>query len=173
MVSSVRGALRTVHADSPAAGRRKIESKLNPWLKGAGSDNPGLRASATAAANYIQVVDQCADWHESSTLKYELWQLRGAVRYSSTDGVDVLVRVVLQDPGTKHWGRVILWDTVPLNAAAARVVAAPVIEILDQEYGRRAVGGVEVWHGRTGRKFRVPADRARAARPAAVTLVSG
>ena len=85
MVSSVRSAMKEVHAVGANAGRAKIQASLGRYLQGAGSSNRGAKATATAAQNYINCVDQCAAWHAASPLTYRDWELKDTLRYRPGD----------------------------------------------------------------------------------------
>lgn len=173
MVSSVRSAIHRVHSTSPEAGKIQIRKKLDKWLVGASSTNPGTRATATAAGNYIATVEQYADWQDQSKLKFLGWEEKGIVRYSDDDLVEVLVRVVMEDSAGKIWGRVVLWDRGKLSLQAASLMASPAVEILDDRYGVEDVGGIETWQCRTGESYAINAANARALRTAVATHVAG
>jgi len=170
MVSSVRSAIRVVHATSPAAGVAKVQSSLGKWLPWAGDPNRGRRATASAAANYIAVVEQCASWHAASPLAFTRWEERGVVSYGQ-HSVEVLVRVVLES-STGVWGRLILWDSPPLTVDAAELMASPVVELLDSIHGPDMVQGAEVWQCRTGETHTITARAARLKRNAVAAHLS-
>lgn len=165
MVSGVRSAIREAHVTSPAAGKSKIAGSLGGWLAWAGDPNPGRRATATAAANYIDAVERCADWHAASPLVFRTWEEKGIVRYSPADVVDVVVRIVLEDLNGRIWGRLVFWDGPPLSVDAAELLASPAVEVLDARYRARGVAGVEVWQCRTNEAHTVTSAQARARRP--------
>lgn len=174
MTTSVRAAVRRVHEDSPAAGSTYITNSLAHYLARAGSSNPGHRGTATAAQHYVEAVEQCGAWHASSGLETSIWQLRGYVPLSETDGVDALVRVVLEDPSTSTiTGRVILWDSLAVTSDSAELMAASAVTVLDQHYTSETVAGVEIWQcfGKQKQAF-VPAPTARAAVPALARFVA-
>jgi hypothetical protein len=171
MTSTVRGSIRKVHFESPAAAMSHANAVLGRWLAGASSPNPGHRASATAAQNYIDCISQYVSWDASSGLTFRQWQLQGVVTYTPTDTVDALVRVVLADSAGQICGRVVLWDTEPITAPVADVISAVAIEVLDTAYGAANVGAVDIWQIRDGVQHNVSAAAARAARPTAAALV--
>jgi hypothetical protein len=109
-------------------------------------------------------VETCADRHDQSPLTFQVWEEKGVVRYSATDFVEVLIRVVLEDDANKVWGRLVLWDGARLSVRPAEMLAAPVVEVLDTHYGAATVEGVEVWQCRTLERHTVTATRARAMR---------
>lgn len=172
MVSSVRSAIREVHATSPQAGETKIRTSLGGWLGWAGDSNPGRRASATAAANYISAVEQCASWQSLSPLTYRTWEAKGTVCYNASDAIEVVVRVVLENSTGGVWGRLILWDTPPLPQQAAHLLASPAVEFLDQRFGQQRIAGVELWQCRTGETYVVDALDARSMRGAVAQHVA-
>jgi hypothetical protein len=164
MVSSVRAAVRAIHATSASAGTARVRASLGKWLGWAGDANPGKRASATAAENYIDVVDVCAAWHSTSPLAFRSWEMKGIIRFNPTDVLDVVVRVVLEDATGKIWGRLIYWDGPRLPLGAAELLAAAAIEVLDARFPPADVAGVEVWQCRTKERHTIAASTARAQR---------
>lgn len=172
MVTCVRWAIHKVHTDSPAEGREYIGRALEKWLARAGSDNRGERASATAASNYIDCVHQAAAWHVASGAKLRRWEVPGLVTYSDTDHVQAIVRAVVENREGGIEGRVILWDSAPLDLSAAEVIAAPAIEVLDQLYEGPIAVAIEVWQCREQVLHRVEGADARTARPRAAALVA-
>lgn len=124
MTSSVRGSIRRVHTAGAAAGVAHITKVLGPRLAGASSANRGLRATATAAQNYINCVQQYATWDTASGLTFTHWQLQGLVVYTPTDQVDGVVRVVLSDATGSIHGRVVIWVAGPLGIGPVVVRAS-------------------------------------------------
>lgn len=173
MVTSVRSAVRTIHAVSPAAGAAQIQTRLDQWLQWAGDANPGRRATATAAANYIGTVEQCATWHAVSTFSFKEWEEKGVVRYSASDVVDVVIRVVLEDADDRIWGRLIFWDGPVLDVGAAEMLSSPVVDVLDSHYDADQVAGVEIWQCRTLEAHTVTAGTARGMRATVAAHVAG
>ncbi len=174
MTASVRAAIKRVHEQSPAVGSAYIRSSLGHYLARASSTNPGHRATATAAQHYVDAVDQCGQWHATSGLSMKYWQLRGYVSLSNIDGVDTTVRVVLEDPSGAITGRIIMWDSLPITAASAELVAAPAVALLDQRYASKAVRQVQVWQcfHRPPQQLTVTVGTARAALGRAAAFVS-
>lgn len=175
MTTSVRAAIKRVHDTSPAAGSSYIRNSLNHYLARAGSSNPGHRASATAAEHYIDAVDLCGQWHAVSGLALKQWQLRGYVPFSNADGVDAVVRAVLEDPVSGAiTGRVLLWDSLAITPAAAELVAAPAVALMDQHYSPTSVAQVEVWQcfHHQPQQLTVTAPTARAATASAASFVA-
>jgi hypothetical protein len=173
MVSAVRAALREAHAVSPIAGVNKINASLGQWLAWAGDPNPGRRATATAAQNYIAVVERCASWHMASALTYVAWERKGTVAYSATDIVHVLIRAVVAAPSGALWGRLLFWDGPRLSHNAALLIASPVVEVLDGQQPPHGVAGVEVWQCRTGEQITVSGAQARGYRSTVARHVAG
>jgi hypothetical protein len=146
MTTSVRAAIKRVHQTSPSSGSAFIRNSLGHYLARAGSPNPGHRATATAAEHYVDAVDLCGQWHAASGLALKQWQLRGFVPLSASDGVETVVRAVLDDPSSDEViGRVIMWDSLPVTTASAELLAAPAIALLDQHYPPSDVARIEVW----------------------------
>lgn len=174
MVSTVRSALKKVHLDSPSVGSARVHGKLDHHQVNASSSNRGHKATATAAQNYTDAVDRCAAWHTASPLKAIHWELKALVSFNSSDRVAAVVRVVLGDPGSGEIvGRILLWDPLPLDLAAAEIMAALAVEVLDQTYSPAQVREIEVWQCRLGDRHVVSAVDARAARASAAALVAG
>ncbi len=99
-----------------------------------------------------------------SPLTFDAWEEKGVVRYNSTDVVEVLIRVVLQDSRGKLSGRLVFWDGPRLSMQAAEMLASPVIDVMDARYAPADVAGVEVWQCRTKETHSVPAAAARGMR---------
>ena len=75
------------------------------------------------------------------------------------DELGVYVDVVLLDP-RGYVPRIALWDTNPLNRTSARLYAAPVWKVLEDELGSGRVVEVEVWHLRSTTTWTVAASAA-------------
>jgi hypothetical protein len=176
MTSSVRAAIKRVHEKSPSAGSSFIRASLGHYLARAGSTNPGHRGTATAAQHYVNAVDLCGQWHAASGLVTKQWQMRGYVPLSNVDGVDTILRVVLEDAASGALtGRVIMWDSLPVTSSAAELVAAPAVLLLDQHYTSSIVAQVEVWQcfHQPGHQLTVTAAAARSAVVKAASFVAG
>ena len=176
MTTSVRAAIKRVHETSPSAGSSFIRTSLSHYLTRAGSTNPGHRGTATAAQHYVDAVDLCGQWHAASGLVMKTWQMRGYVALSGVDGVDTIVRAVLEDPASGAvTGRVIMWDSLALTPGSAELLAAPAVALLDQRYTPSSVAQVEVWQcfHRHPQQLAVTAAAARSAFVNAASFVAG
>jgi hypothetical protein len=172
MVSSVRSALKTVHASGAGAGSAKINASLDRYLQNAGSSNPGRRGSATAAQNYVACVDQYEAWAGGSSLSYVGWELRDHLIYAPGDTLDVITRVALKGASGRYWGRLLMWDRQPVSPDAAELIACPVVEALEVRYGAGNVAGVEVWQLRTQQRHSVIAAAAKSRRNDVARLIA-
>lgn len=176
MTSSVRAAIKRVHETSPSAGSSYIRTSLSHYLARAGSTNPGHLATATAAQHYVDAVDLCGKWHAASGLVTKTWQMRGYVSLSSLDGVDTILRAVLEDPGSGAvTARVIMWDSLAVTPMSAELIAAPAVAPMDQHYPPSIVTGVEVWQcfHQHPQQLNVTAATARSALTRAASFVAG
>lgn len=173
MTSCVRGCVRKAHLDSHNAAVSHVSTTLAHWLQGASSSNPGHRASATAAQNYIDCVSQYIAWDAHAGHPFKAWQVKSTVLFSTGDIVDGMVRVVLERHDGRLIGRVVLWDTQALTPQTAEVIAAVAIAVLDSAYPSNMNHSIEVWHLRHGQQFVVTAPSARAAFKDAEALVAG
>ena len=159
--------------EQPSVGVAGVKATLDKYLVGQGSSNPGKKATATAASNYIGAVETCAAWHETCGLDVDEWQLEGAVQFGTSDVLDGMVRVVLTDPETgRYIGRVVLWDQHRCTDQAALLIAAAAIPVLDGNYPADQVDRIEVWQCGLGERFDVPATAARSASGQVATLLS-
>jgi hypothetical protein len=175
MVSCAGGASKLVHRVSPAHGVSHVTSKLAHYVQRASSSNRGHRANASAAQHYIDAVTVCADWHSSSALDLHDWEVKGFVALSQTDGVEAIVRAVVEDPATNVLsGRVILWDSLAVTVDAAEMMAAAAIDVMDTTYPGAVVDAVEIWQcfHRPPQRLRVAAATARLAKPRLAAFVA-
>lgn len=76
-----------------------------------------------------------------------------------TNTVGVSLDVVLLDPAG-YVGRYLLWDKGELTQDNAELLAAPLVQMLQQELGEDRVAGIEIWHLRTGTQSYVDAPTA-------------
>jgi hypothetical protein len=152
--------MHEVHKVSPASGKAKARSSLGKYLAGSSSANRGTKATATAAQNYIAIVDEYADRQQASQLSFVTWEQKGAVAYGN-DVVEVIVRAVMRDSSGGIWGRLAFWDTAALDPSAAELLACPCVELLDQVFSPQPIQGVEAWQCRTGETHTVTAAAAR------------
>lgn len=73
--------------------------------------------------------------------------------------IGVAPDVVLIDPGG-YVARLVLWDTPEPTQQDAELLAAPIVQALEDELGQGRTAGVEIWHLRSGQQFYVTAHAA-------------
>lgn len=69
--------------------------------------------------------------------------------------------VVLDGAGTFE-ARVLLWDDLTLDQRAAEMIALPIVEYVDDEFGAGSAGLVRVWQLQTGQQAMANPASARA-----------
>lgn len=156
-ISSIsRTAVRRVHQKSPAVARSYFAGKIARFRL------MGDRAAATAQT-YSDSVERYLEWNGSDGASADV-DVSGDVRFGEEHRVRAIAHVVRDDGDDKKIARVVIWDDLALGKDAAEMIALPVLECADQNFGDGTTVAVEVWQLSRGEKHRVEREQALARR---------
>lgn len=157
-ISSIaRAAVRKVHRDSPAAARSYFAGMVAKYLLGGGS------AAGTARA-YGHALDTYIDWDGGSgSADLDVGLKRDPVLFGA-DSVRAIAHVVC-DGDDEIEARILLWDELGLDQRAAEIIALPILERVDDNFGAGATTRIEVWQVAQGQRYSVSPAAAQARRP--------
>ena len=155
--STSHAAIRRVHNESPSRARAVLAGKLRRFLLAGG------RAAETAG-RYRDCVESYILWDGEGASAVETPAKGQAVTFNGSS-VRARPDVVIGDEETGEYeARVLLWDDLPLDKDSAELIALPVVERVEDTYGRGKVSVVKVLHLVTGRLEEVSPNTARARR---------
>lgn len=149
--SCARAAVRRVHNESPAAASAYYAGKVAHHYYAGGS------AAGTARA-YGLCVDQYIAWDgHSGPADLDVGFRATPITFAPGDAVRALAHVVLDNGAGQREARVVLWDELPLDARAAEMIALPVLERVEAEYGSGSTAHIDVWQlAQTQREIVLP-----------------
>jgi hypothetical protein len=163
-ISSIsRAAVRKVHKESPELALSYFAGKVSRFLL------MGGRPAATADT-YRNSLLQYIDWDKAG----EAADLDVGARVSFGNGNWVRARshVVIERNDESREARVLLWDDLPLNEASAEMIALPIVECVNSQYGDGSVGVIEVWQLARSQRYSVAPASAEARRGDVEDLLS-
>jgi hypothetical protein len=139
-ISSIaRCAVRDVHRKSPEAAMAYYNAGTAKWLLLGGSAAAAVRTYHDSLAQYIA-------WDGGSGVAdFDVGLRKPAIMFGPSNSVRALAHVVRDLGGGQREVRVLLWDDPPLNAGSAEMIALPLIERVDGEYGQGSTTQVGVW----------------------------
>lgn len=146
-ISSVsRAAVRRVHDETPDAALAYFADKVAKFRL------MGGRPAATAAS-YRQSLLQYIEWNGNGQAA-DL-DIKGLVAFGPEDRIRAIAHVVLDNGGDSRDARILLWDELPLDQRAAEMIALPIVECVNAEYGTGQTANVEVWQLAMGQRYSV------------------
>ncbi|HSS33614.1 MAG TPA: hypothetical protein VLL27_10070 [Solirubrobacterales bacterium] len=164
--SASHAAIRRVHNETPEIALSNLTGTLRKYFLSGGP-------AAETARRYHDCVETYIDWDEAASPATETPHKGAHIAYG-----EHIVRsrpdVILGDDGTGEYEvRVLLWDELGLNQAAAEVIALPALDRVEETYGAGKVAIVKVLHLPTRHLEEVAEDAARARRPDVEALLDG
>jgi hypothetical protein len=165
-ISSVaRCAVREVHRASPAAAMSYFNSKTARWALSGGSVAAAVRTYHDSLAQYIA-------WNASTSgVDLDVGLRLTPIGFGPGKSVRALAHVVCDPSGGQREARVLLWDDPPVDAKSAEIIALPVVERIENEYGTGTTGTVEVWQLAQPERIAVSPAAAQARRTAVQNLL--
>jgi hypothetical protein len=139
-ISSIaRCAVRDVHRKSPEAAMAYFNRSTAKWLLLGGSAAAAVRTYHDSLAQYIA-------WDGGSgSADLDVGSRKPAIMYGPGDSVRALAHVVCDLGGGQRDVRIVLWDEPPLDTNSAEMIALPLVERVDTEYGQGSTAQVGVW----------------------------
>lgn len=146
-ISSIgRAAVRRVHKETPATALAYFAEKAARFRL------IGGRAAATAE-KYRQSLLQYIEW-DGDGQAADL-DIKGLVAFGLDDRVRALAHVVLDCDDGKREARILLWDELSLDQDAAEMIALPIVECVNAEFGIDKTAIVGVWQLARGQRYSV------------------
>lgn len=139
-ISSIaRCAVRDVHRVSPEAAMSYYNGSTAKWLLLGG-------AAAAAVRTYHDSLAQYIAWDGGSGgADLDVGLRKPAIMYGPGNSVRALAHVVRHIGVRQREVRVLLWDELALDANSAEMIALPLVERIDSEYGPGSTAQVGVW----------------------------
>ena len=151
-ISSIsRTAVRRVHQESPEAAEAYFSGKIARFRL------MGGRPAATAAT-YSESVARYIAW-DGEGAEAEI-DIKDTVAFGPEDRVRAIAHVVLETEDDVRMERVLLWDDISVSVESAEMIAIPVLECVDRNFGDGTARAVDVWQLARDEKHRVERDRA-------------
>lgn len=150
-----RAAIRRVHNESPDEARAYFAQATAKFRLRGG------RAAATVDS-YRSSLEQYIEW-DGVGQDADL-DIKGTVTFSPDDRVRALAHVVFGSDDGARRARVLLWDSVTLGQRAAEMIALPIVECVNAEYGADKTSEVEVWQLALGQRYSVAPEDAEGRR---------
>jgi hypothetical protein len=166
-ISSIaRCAVRDVHRKSPEAAMSYFNGGTAKWLLLGGSAAAAVRTYHDSLAQYIA-------WDGGSgSADLDVGFRKPAIVYGPGDSVRALAHVVRDLGGGQREVRILLWDDLSLNAQSAEMIALPLVERVDREYGQGSTTEVGVWQVAQPQQITVLPAAAEARRTDVQTLLA-
>jgi hypothetical protein len=163
--SCARTAVRRVHQQSPA--------QAQTYLAGRYAQYRGGRVWP-AAKSYLDSLDRYIAWDAAvgAPMRADGIDRKLTVPFGPGDAVRAICHVAIGDGSGGTEARIILWDELTVSAYEAEMIALPVLEAADAEYGVESTTSVSVWQVAQGQQERVLPAAAQAQRPAIAALVA-
>jgi hypothetical protein len=153
-----RTAVRKVHRESPAAARAYFARMVAQHLLAGGGE-------AAMARGYGQSLDTYIGWDGGSGSADLDVGLRRDPVFFGANSVRAIAHVVHDHGEGGREARILLWDELPLDQRAAEIIALPIVERVDANFGAGATTDVEVWQLAQRQRYSVLPATAQAQRP--------
>jgi hypothetical protein len=161
-ISSIsRAAVRKVHRESADVALSYFSGKASRFFL------MGGRPAATAET-YRNSLLQYIDWDgvgESADL-----DIAAKVSFNG-NRIRARAHVVIESDKSRE-ARVLLWDDLPLTEASAAMIALPILDCVNSQYGDGDVGAIEVWQLSRRQRYSVAPASAEARRGDVENLLS-
>jgi hypothetical protein len=167
-ISSIaKCAVRDVHRKSPEAAMAYFNGGTAKWLLLGGSAAATVRTYHDSLAQYIA-------WDGGSgSADFDVGIRKPAIVFGPGDSVRALAHVVRDLGGGQREVRIVLWDELPVDADSAEMIALPLVERIDREYGQNSTMEVGVWQVAQPQRMTVLPAAAEARRADVQTLLAG
>lgn len=140
-ISSVaRAAVRRVHRTSPHVARAYYSGKVAGYLSQGGSAAATARSYGDSIDQYILWDSQAGGW--GADIRCDV---PSKITFAPGDMVRAIGHIVLNAQPGEVEVRMLLWDELPFDQKAAEMLALPVLEAVDANYGAGATKLVHVW----------------------------
>src|SRR4051812_26618169 len=157
MRSSAGAALRRVHTESPDLARSRFATKMSGFLLQGGAVAAFARALRACLDQYIQ-------WDGEAAPAVMLPTKGKPIEFSGGHIVRARPDVVLERETGTYEARALLWDDLALDRRAAELIALPIVEYVEEEYGQGSTAVARVWQLETGEQQSVAPEEAEARR---------
>ena len=152
--------LRTMWTQARSAAlrvHRESVSDARAYLRECMAQHTGTPAEATARS-YLRSFETYVEWDATA------YPIEPGTQVQISFAPDGLIRgrsdmVFMRGP-ERCSGRLLLWDTLPMDRDAAEIIALPSLRAVERRYGNGTVAFVEVWQLATGQPERVDAAAA-------------
>ncbi len=164
--SQARAALRKVHRETP--------TRALAYYDGCVATHAGGPAWSTAQA-YRTGLNRYIAWNAAigQATRPEGIDIRLTVPFGPDNDVRACAHAIVTDGLGGSEARIVLWDELRLDRRSAEMIALPVLEAADAEYGAGSTSLVRVWHVAENQRADILPRAAQARRGDIQALIAG
>jgi hypothetical protein len=149
-----RAAVRRVHKESPDAALAYFADKTARFRLSGGRPAAAAGSFHRSLLRYIEWdgIGEAADLDVTATVPFGSGRVRARAH------------VVLGDGDERRCARLLLWDDLSLDERAAEMIALPIVECVNAQYGQEKTAEVQVWQLALSQRYSVEPMVAQARR---------